>query len=63
MANFAKLNEEEIKIEIEPNTTTPDHIINIILRNPKREDYKHTLNTKIVKTIKDLKKEVNKNIF
>jgi hypothetical protein len=58
MANFAKLNEEEIKIEIESSKTTPDYIINILLRNPKREDFKYTINTNIIKTIKHLKNEV-----
>jgi hypothetical protein len=58
MANFAKLNEEEIKIQIEPMLIIPDDLINVIFRNPKKEDYKHIINTKNIKTIKDLRKEV-----
>lgn len=60
MANFARLNEEEIKIEVDQkNNSTSDNLINIILRNPKREDFKMIVNTKNIKTIKNLRKEVN----
>jgi hypothetical protein len=60
MANFARLNEEEIKIEVDhKNNTISDNLIYVILRNPKGEDYKLTINTKNIKTIKHLRKEVN----
>jgi hypothetical protein len=65
MAKFSKLQEEEIKIDIQDTydeniIDSHNSLINIVLRNPKNEDLKYLMDLKKIFTIKDLKREVYK---
>lgn len=57
MAKYLNL-EEEVKIDVDSGERPGQDVVNVILRNPRNEDFKFVLDKTKVKLVKDFKQEV-----